>query len=111
MIVILYNTETEATEASSLVYQEIIKDYPFVSSPEGNYQINFPNNQTTNQWALKVKGYYKDQIINALGLTLSIMMCYLVPRKTKISNLNKLFVFYNIVMFFDIIGLVIALII
>ena len=41
MIVILYNTEIEATEASSLVYQEIIKDYPFVSSPEGNYQINF----------------------------------------------------------------------
>ena len=69
MIVILYNTEIEATEASSLVYQEIVKDYPFVSSPEGNYQINFPNNQTTNQWALKVKDYYKDQIINAVGLT------------------------------------------
>tara|TARA_Y100000592_G_C5394088_1_gene279710 strand:+ start:663 stop:932 length:270 start_codon:yes stop_codon:yes gene_type:complete len=69
MRVILYNTEAEVSEASSLVYQEIIKDYPFVSSPGGNYQVNFPNNTTTNQWALKVKQYYEDQIIRALGLS------------------------------------------
>ena len=49
-------------------------------------------------------------ITNVIGFCFTCLLCYLIPRKSKNSKLNKFFLFFNFVLFTNIIGLTVALV-
>ncbi len=69
MTAIIYDNKVDLIADNDLIYQQIITDFPVKACASCNYAQDFPYNQTTSQWALKMSKHWETQIINAIGLT------------------------------------------